>query len=167
MHLSALMLAIQRKRQSLGISQQRLADLAGLSRQTLNGIERGTVNVTLENLVRLLDVLGLSISIDDPDVARAAAGKPPNALRMAALGANVSYSGDFTPELLDAALATGETPQGYRAHVAQVLDEAPLQLIVKAVAEVAARHNRKPAEIWRNLHRLAASTSATRDGLWK
>ncbi|WP_235844917.1 helix-turn-helix domain-containing protein [Cupriavidus agavae] len=161
------MLAIQRKRQALGISQQRLADMAGLSRQSLSGIERGTVNVTLDNLVRLLDVLGLSISIEDPELERAARGKPPNALRMAAWGANVSYAGDFTPELLDAALASGEVPQGFRAHVAQVLDEAPLQLIVKAVAEVAAQHGRKPAEIWRNLHRLAKATTATRDGLWE
>ncbi len=161
-----LMLPIQRKRKALGLTQQQLADMAGLSRQSLNGIERGTVNVTLENLGRLLDILGLSIAISDPQAERQAAGKPTRALWMAAKGANVSYAGELTPELLEGALATGQVPDDFRAHIAQVLDEAPLQLVVKAVAEVADKQHRKPAEIWKNLRSLAQSLTATRGGMW-
>lgn len=167
MNAHTLMLPIQRKRKELGLTQQQLAAMAGLSRQSLNGIERGTVNVTLDNLGRLLDILGLAITISDPEAERRAAGKPTSALRMAAKGATVSYSGDFTTELLEQALATGAVPQGFGAHIAQVLDEAPLQLVVKAVAEVARKQDRKPAEIWSNLRELARATTATRDGLWQ
>lgn len=166
MNVYTLMLPIQHKRMALGLSQQQLADMAGLSRQSLSGIERGVVNVTLDSLGRLLDVLGLSMVIADPEAAHKAAGKPTRALWMAAQGANVSYAGDFTAELLEDALGTGEVPTGYVTHIAQVLDEAPLQLIVKAVAEVAEKRHRKPAEIWRNLHRLAQASTATRGGLW-
>ncbi|PLP99726.1 helix-turn-helix transcriptional regulator [Cupriavidus pauculus] len=166
MNQQSLMLPIQLKRKELGLTQQQLAAMAGLSRQSLNGIERGTVNVTLDSLLRLLDILGLSIAIADPSTDRLAGGKPERALWMAAHGANVSYSGEFTTELLEQALSTGTVPTGYLAHVAQVLDEAPLQLVVKAVAEVARKHHCKPAEIWKNVRTLARITTATRDGLW-
>ena len=166
MNLQTLMLPIQLKRKALGLTQQQLAAMAGLSRQSLNGIERGSVNVTLDNLARLLDILGLSISIADPEIERKAAGKPTRALWMAAKGASVSYRGELTTELLEDALATGKVPADFQAHIAQVFDEAPLQLVVKAVAEVANKQDRKPAEIWKNLRNLAHLTTATRGGLW-
>jgi len=158
--------AIQRKRIALGLTQQQLGDMARLSRQSLNGIEHGTVNATLETLGRLLDVLGLTLDVSDPEAIRQAKGAPTRALWMAAKGANVSYAGELTPKELEQALATGEVPADYRPQLAQVLDEAPLQLVTKVVAEVAAKQNRKPAEIWKNLRMLARSLTATRGGLW-
>ncbi|KWR90437.1 helix-turn-helix transcriptional regulator [Cupriavidus sp. IDO] len=158
--------AIHRKRIALGLTQQRLADMAELSRQSLNGIEHGTVNATLETLGRLMDVLGLALDVHDPETSRQARGTPTRALWMAVKGANVSYTGELTPEELERALATGEVPSEFRPQVAQVLDEAPLQLVTKVVAEVAAKQHRKPAEIWKNLRRLAQSLTATRGGLW-
>ncbi|MGO4331980.1 helix-turn-helix transcriptional regulator [Cupriavidus sp. 2TAF22] len=157
---------IQHKRIALGLTQQQLADMAKLSRQSLNGIEHGTVNATLETLGRLMDVLGLALDVYDPDAGRQARGTPTRALWMAAKGANVSYAGELTPDLLEWALATGEVPAEFRPQVAQVLDEAPLQLVTKVVAEVAAKQHRKPADIWKNLRRLAQSLTATRGGLW-
>ncbi len=85
---------------------------------------------------------------------------------MAVIGVNVSYTGELTPDQLEWALATGEVPAEFRPQVAQVLDEAPLQLVTKVVAEVAAKQHRKPADIWKNLRRLAQSLMATRGGLW-
>jgi len=157
---------IQRKRSELGLTQQQLADMAQLSRQSLNGIEHGTVNATLDTLGRLLDVLGLSLDISDPEQLRKARGAPTRALWMAAKSANVSYAGELTPDELERALATGEIPAEHRPQLAQVLDEAPLQLVTKVVAEVAARQHRKPAEIWKNLRALAQGLTATRGGLW-
>ena len=55
--------AIQHKRIALGLTQQQLADMAKLSRQSLNGIEHGTVNATLDTLGRLMDVLGLALDV--------------------------------------------------------------------------------------------------------
>jgi len=158
--------AIQHKRIALGLTQQQLADMAKLSRQSLNGIEHGTVNATLETLGRLMDVLGLALEVYDPDAGRQARGTPTRALWMAVKGANVSYTGELTPDQLEWALATGEVPAEFRPQVAQVLEEAPLQLVTKVVAEVAAKQHRKPADIWKNLRRLAQSLTATRGGLW-
>lgn len=157
---------IQHKRIALGLTQQQLADMAKLSRQSLNGIEHGTVNATLETLGRLMDVLGLALDVYDPEAGRQARGTPTRALWMAAKGANVSYTGELTPDQLEWALATGEVPAEFRPQVAQILDEAPLQLVTKVVAEVAAKQHRKPADIWKNLRRLAQSLTATRGGLW-
>ena len=166
MNAHALGATIRRKRNALGLTQQQLADMAGLSRQSLNGIEHGTVNVTLDSLGKLLDVLGLALEVSDPDATRQATGKPVRALWMAAKGANVSYSGELRPTDLELALSTGEVPEQYRPQLAQVLNEAPLQLVTKVVAEVAVNQHRKPADIWRNLRALAKALMATRGGLW-
>lgn len=50
--------------------------------------------------------------------------------------------------------------------MAQVLNEAPLQLLTKAVAEVAARRKREPTEIRKYVRTLARVLVATRGGLW-
>ncbi|GGE74711.1 helix-turn-helix domain-containing protein [Sphingomonas prati] len=54
--------AIRDERQRIGISQEALADEAGLDRSHLGRIERGERNVTLLNLVRIADGLGLRTS---------------------------------------------------------------------------------------------------------
>ncbi len=163
MNVALLGSAIRRKRIQLGLTQQQLADMAVLSRQTLNGIEHGHVNVTVDTLGRLLDVLGLTLEVADPEQKR---GRPARAVWMAAKGANTSYSGELTPMALEQALISGQVPDELQPQVAQILDEAPLQLVTKMVAEVATRHDRKPTEIWKNLRRMARELTATRGGLW-
>ena len=49
-------------RQERGLSQERLAELAGLHRTYLGGIERGERNVSLINLVAIAKALDLSLS---------------------------------------------------------------------------------------------------------
>ncbi|WP_020200628.1 helix-turn-helix domain-containing protein [Cupriavidus sp. WS] len=166
MNAATLGAAVQGKRIALGLTQQQLAEMANVSRQSLNGIEQGHVNATLDTLGRLLDVLGLSLEVGDPESKRQAEGRPTRALWMAAKGASVSYVGELTPEELEQALVTGQVPPAFRPHLAQVLDEAPLQLVTKVVAEVATRQQRKPSEIWKNLRKLAQALTATRGGLW-
>lgn len=163
MNVALLGHAIRRKRIELGLTQQQLADMAALSRQTLNGIEHGHVNVTVDTLGRLLDVLGLTLEVADPEQKR---GRPARAVWMAAKGASTSYSGELTPMALEQALITGQVPDELQPQVAQILDEAPLQLVTKMVAEVASRHDRKPTDIWKNLRRMARELMATRGGLW-
>lgn len=60
--LRALGSAIRFHREKLGISQEELAHHAGLHRTYISDIERGTRNVSLLNLVRLADALGVPIS---------------------------------------------------------------------------------------------------------
>jgi transcriptional regulator with XRE-family HTH domain len=55
-------LAIREVRSEHGISQERLAQLAGLDRTYVSGIERGQRNPSLTNLLKLADALGVKLS---------------------------------------------------------------------------------------------------------
>lgn len=54
---------IRLRRKELMITQPDLADIAGVSVNTLYKIERGQANPTIEVLSKILDVLGLEITI--------------------------------------------------------------------------------------------------------
>lgn len=60
--LVALGDAIRRTRLQQGISQEWLALSAGLDRSYVGGIERGEHNLTVINLVKLAEALGLTTS---------------------------------------------------------------------------------------------------------
>jgi transcriptional regulator with XRE-family HTH domain len=55
--LAKLGAAIRARRVSLGVSQEALADAAGIDRSHMGKIERGERNVTLLNLVRIAGAL--------------------------------------------------------------------------------------------------------------
>lgn len=54
---------ILQRRQELHISQQELADLAGVGINTLVALERGKGNPSIKTLSKLLDTLGLEVCI--------------------------------------------------------------------------------------------------------
>ena len=54
---------LQKRRRELKITQPDLANLAGISVNTLYKLERGKANPTLEILEKLLEVLGLELKI--------------------------------------------------------------------------------------------------------
>jgi len=54
--------AIRRKREKLGVSQEAFADMCGLDRTYIGGIERGERNVSLVNIERIAKTLKLSLS---------------------------------------------------------------------------------------------------------
>ena len=54
--------AIRELRLKKGISQEALADLAGIDRSYMGGIERGQHNVALINIKKIADSLEVSIS---------------------------------------------------------------------------------------------------------
>lgn len=56
---------ITQKRRQLGISQAALANLAGISRRTMVAIESGEHDVGIRKLQRILDSLGLTMSVID------------------------------------------------------------------------------------------------------
>ena len=58
----ALGRAVHRQRIKLGISQEDFADQVGLDRTYVSGIERGIRNPTLLVLLRLAQVLGVSVA---------------------------------------------------------------------------------------------------------
>jgi transcriptional regulator with XRE-family HTH domain len=55
-------LAIKERRQELAISQEELAERASLHRTYVSDIERGTRNVSIENIAKLAKALNISIS---------------------------------------------------------------------------------------------------------
>lgn len=156
MNLVSIGQLVKQRRQILGLSQARLARMSGLSRATINQLETGTiVDLGAAKLIAMLDLLGLTLD---------AAERPQrdNALALASRTASVSYKEVLTPEALTDALVGGQLPASITAHVATLLDEAPLPLIVGAVDEVA-RHTHCPAKtLWKHLLQWAHDLQSPR-----
>ena len=53
---------IKRFRQKQGLSQEALADLAGLHRTYVGAVERGERNITLINANKIAEALGIKLS---------------------------------------------------------------------------------------------------------
>lgn len=54
--------ALRQQRSKLGISQEAFADLCGLDRTYIGGIERGERNVALVNIEKIAKALRISLS---------------------------------------------------------------------------------------------------------
>jgi len=156
MHLTEIGAAVRDRREALGLSQQGLAKLAGLSRATINQLERGALkDLGVAKLARVLGLLGLTL---DAKRARSA----PRGLWMASRAVSVSYRRALDADSLARALASGEIPAGLQPHLAALLDEAPLPLVVRAVEEAAHQERVPPKRIWRHLARWASELRSPR-----
>ena len=54
--------AVRKRRHKLGVSQEEFADMCGLDRTYIGGIERGERNVSLMNIERIAKALRISLS---------------------------------------------------------------------------------------------------------
>ncbi|MFP3386231.1 helix-turn-helix domain-containing protein, partial [Tritonibacter sp. SIMBA_163] len=54
--------AVRRRRRELELSQEYLAELAGLHRTYVSNLERGMINPTLENVERLAKALDITMA---------------------------------------------------------------------------------------------------------
>lgn len=54
--------AIRAARQAQGLSQEALAEVAGIDRSYMGGIERGEHNLAIMNLLKIADALGVKAS---------------------------------------------------------------------------------------------------------
>lgn len=156
MQLTEIGAAIRARREALGLSQQAVARLAGLSRATVNQLERGALSdLGVVKLARVLALVGLRL-----DAKRVRTR--PRALWMAGRTASVSYRRTLDADALARALASGEIPRGMEPQFAALLDEAPLPLIVQAVEEAARREHVPPRRVWRHLERWASELRSPR-----
>jgi transcriptional regulator with XRE-family HTH domain len=145
MNLADIGHLVHARRTALGLSQARLAAMSSLSRTTINQLENGAlVDLGATKLIALLDVVGINLD------AGARKGNM-HALAMVSQAASVSYRTVLDPDMLAAALVDGALPERITAHVATLLDEAPLSLIVAAVEEVAVKSNLAPKLLWKHL----------------
>ncbi|MGE3348081.1 MAG: helix-turn-helix domain-containing protein [Ramlibacter sp.] len=145
MDLKQLGQLILTRREALGLSQARLAKLGGLSRATINQLENGTlVDLGAAKLIALLNLLGIELG---------AQPRPPraNALALLSQTASVSYKTALPPGALSRAMVNGELPEPITPHVATLLDEAPLPLILAAVEQVARSTHTPPKTLWKHL----------------
>jgi len=53
---------LRTNRKKRGFSQEKLADLSGLHRTYISDVERGTRNISLENIQKIADSLGIKIT---------------------------------------------------------------------------------------------------------
>lgn len=156
MNLREVGVLVSQRRTALGLTQDRLAKMAGLSRATINQLETGAlVDLGATKLAALLDLLGLQLEAN----ARPA---PKRALMMASRTASVSYKSPLEATQLCQALATGELSTELVPHVASLLDEAPMSVLVAAVEEAARRSRVPPKRVWQHLLRWASDLNSPR-----
>lgn len=147
---------IRRARLARGLTQSRLAHIAGLTRVTLNQLENGLIReLGVRKLSALLDQLDMTLSIDAlPD------RRPSDYLRLASTAASVSFKTPLTEQELQRALLTGKVPVARRAHIRTLLEEAPSPLLEGLITQVS--RFAKPGKVERNVARIAAALDVSR-----
>ena len=154
--------SVAHRRAELGLSQAALAGLAGLSRATVNALERGTVvDLSVGRLGRLMQALGTPLQL----VSRAAPSGPKAdrvALQTAAQTASVSYRKTLSSTALADALANGDILAGHVAHISTLLDEAPMPVVVAAAEAAARRAGVPPARVWKHIGAWARELKSPR-----
>lgn len=63
MHLSELILELKKRRETLNVTQEQLAEISGVGLRTLKQFESGKGNPTLQTLYKLADALGLKLKL--------------------------------------------------------------------------------------------------------
>lgn len=164
--LSELGFAVRIRRAEMGLTQQHLAKLSGLSRTTVNQIENGSIHdLSIGRATRLADALGLWMGVSTGTVSpksQASAG----ALARASRSASVSYKKTLEPETLRSALVLGELPAEFQPHVRSVLEEAPMSLLASVVDQIHQEDLIERSVLWTQMRTLARSLQSYRE-VWQ
>ncbi len=161
--LTELASVVKRQRLDIGISQERLAEIAGLSRGTINELETGKLrNLSLLRAERLANELGLGIGIIGVKRSRTS---DTGILETAARAASVSYGKTIPVETLQKALLTGVVAPDYIPQLRAFLDEVSLKVISAVTAELARENETTSRAIWLKLRQLAVALACSRS-IW-
>ena len=144
----------------MGLTQEALARVSGLSRSTINAVEKQSIgNLSISKAEALLESIGLSMKVGASGTTRAASPKKVSpsrsALERAASTASVSYQPVMSAKQLEGALLTGTAPDPIRPHLQVLLDEAPMSLLAKVVDELHADKGVERSHVWNRMRRLA------------
>jgi transcriptional regulator with XRE-family HTH domain len=154
----------------MGLTQMALATLSGLSRATVNQVEKGTIkDLSLTRAAKLLGVLGLSMTI--ASARPGLAGRGPTkakseALEIAARTASVSYKKPITAGHLREALTSSPPETAFRPHLYALLDEAPVSLLASVVEQLHREEGVERAQLWKRMRELAQVLKSSRE-MWR
>lgn len=139
---------VREQRTGLGLGQEQLGHLAGLSRVTINHLENGMLeDLGYNKLNNILNILGIAMEAKEKKAHK-------HGLMMAAKTASTSYKVVLTPNVLKKILKTGDAPKQFEAHIMTLLDEAPTSIVLSAVKE-AATDNVPAKKIMKHLSKWA------------
>lgn len=162
--------AVRTRRSDMGLTQMALAALSGLSRATVNQLEKGTIkDLSLSRAARLLEVLGLSMAIATPRPSSRPAHvqKKSSALDIAARTASVSYKTTVSATQLRKALMSSTPPSlELVPHLYALLDEAPVSLLASVVEQLHQEKGVERAQVWKRMRELAHHLKSPRE-LWR
>lgn len=166
--LTELGVAVRIRRSDMGLTQAGLARISGLSRATVNQVETGTIaDLSIKRAGRLLEALGLSMTIDPPRVKRRGVEwKKMAALDLAANVASVSHRLPLTANRLRGALTDGMAPAGFAPHLYTLLDEAPVSLLAAVAEQMHVEGRIERARSWTVMREMARSLKSSRP-LWQ
>lgn len=166
--LHELSAAVRVRRSDMGLTQLKLAALSGLSRATVNQLEKGVIkDLSMGRATRLLDVLGLSMAITLPQArARRSLLKKGSALDIAARSASVSYKTLMSADLLREVLTSDVRLPEFFPHLYALLDEAPVSLLASLVEQVHDETGIERAQVWQRMRELAHSLKSARE-IWQ
>ncbi len=163
--LQELSTVVKRQRSEMGLSQERLAELAGLSRATINELETGKLsNLSLTRAERLANLLGYGLGMTGVRKPKSKS-ESDNALETAVRTANVSYGTALRAETLRHALLTGVIPPKHIPQLRALLDEAPVSVLSALVAQLETENGARRKITWQKMRQLAAAVACTR-GIW-
>lgn len=151
----------------MGLTQSRVARLSGLSRATINQIENGSIkDLSVTRTARLLDALGLTLTISPARFERSERpGRTPT-LILAARSASVSYRDELPPEVLKGALLTGQIPPQFAPHLNAFLEDASVRLLSGVVEQLNAECGVDRAHVWSHMRSMARKLGSRRD-IWE
>ena len=164
--------AVRTRRSDMGLTQLTLAMLSGLSRATVNQLEKGTIkDLSLTRAARLLDVLGLTMAIAAPRPRPASRDRDRDkakstALDLAARTASVSYQASISAAQLREALTSGALAPAYQPHVYALLDEAPVSLLASVAEQLHRDAGVERAHVWKQMRALAHRLKSSRE-IWR
>ncbi len=148
--------AVRRGRIARGWTQARLAEAAGLSRNTLNRLENGLFpDLGVKKAEAILEKLEMELVVE-PISAKA---KQPDFIGMACTNASVSFKQTLTPDELVHALLSGKPTPGKEAHFIALIEEAPASLLSGLIQQVGKWA--KPGKVEKNLARIAKQLGVT------
>lgn len=161
MRLQEIGYAIRRARVARGMTQAKLAKMAGLSRVTLNRLERGNFpDLGVRKLQALLENAGLTLAVQSAPRTRRS-----DFIRLASTTASVSFKEPLTEAELILALLSGKVPRGKKPHLRLLFEEASPALRRGLLREVS--RWTKPGQVEKSLAAIARDVGATEQaGEW-